>query len=302
MAFARRSGACWHGTISRCDRDLQPPATPANAKSFRTGRAAMSDFSGRNILIVGGAGFVGSNLAKLILAQRPRRLTIVDNLLSADRINVPKDPAVRFVVGTITDDVILANLDNDLDYAFHLACYHGNQSSIRNPLADHDNNTLTSLKLFERLKDIGSLQKVVYAAAGCAVAEKTYDQAQATKEDAPVSLFHDSPYSISKLVGRDVRQLLFHAVQDAVRAGALPERLWAGRDTGRWTVARHGAYSVAQRDADVRLEGVARPRTASGKWRHCLPRLYLRRRHRGGLAACALRGQAWRSIQSRYRR
>jgi nucleoside-diphosphate-sugar epimerase len=161
----------------------------------------MSDFAGRNVLIVGGAGFVGSNLARLILQQQPRRLTIVDNLLSADRVNVPDHPAVRFVLGTITDDAILANLDNDLDYAFHLACYHGNQSSIRNPLADHENNTLPSLKLFERLKDIAALQKVVYAAAGCAVAEKTYGEAQATKEDAPVSLFHDSPYSISKLIG-----------------------------------------------------------------------------------------------------
>ena len=70
---------------------------PANAKSSAAGRAAMSDFSGRNILIVGGAGFVGSNLAKYILKQQPRRLTIVDNLLSADRVNVPDDPAVRFV-------------------------------------------------------------------------------------------------------------------------------------------------------------------------------------------------------------
>jgi nucleoside-diphosphate-sugar epimerase len=68
-------------------------------------------------------------------------------------------------------------------------------------LRDHDNNTITSLKLFERLKDIPSLRKVVYAAAGCAVAEKTFDGASATGEDAPVSLFHDSPYSISKLVG-----------------------------------------------------------------------------------------------------
>jgi UDP-glucose 4-epimerase len=42
---------------------------------------------------------------------------------------------------------------------------------------------------------------VVYAAAGCAVAEKTFDGASATKEDAPVSLYHDSPYSISKLIG-----------------------------------------------------------------------------------------------------
>jgi nucleoside-diphosphate-sugar epimerase len=92
-------------------------------------------------------------------------------------------------------------LPANLDYAFHLACYHGNQSSIADPLADHENNTLTSLKLFERLKGIGSLRKVVYAAAGCAVAEKTFEGAEATREDAPVSLFHDSPYSISKLIG-----------------------------------------------------------------------------------------------------
>jgi nucleoside-diphosphate-sugar epimerase len=48
---------------------------------------------------------------------------------------------------------------------------------------------------------MSSLRKVVYAAAGCAVAEKTFDGASATKEDAPVSLYHDSPYSISKLIG-----------------------------------------------------------------------------------------------------
>ena len=42
---------------------------------------------------------------------------------------------------------------------------------------------------------------MVYSAAGCAVAEKTYGEPVATTEDAPVSLYHDSPYSISKLVG-----------------------------------------------------------------------------------------------------
>ncbi|MBF9231969.1 NAD-dependent epimerase/dehydratase family protein [Microvirga alba] len=158
-------------------------------------------FEGTNVLVVGGAGFVGSNLVRLILKERPRKLTIVDNFLSADPINIPNDPAVRLVTGSITNERILRELDNDLDYAYHLACYHGNQSSIHDPLADHENNNITSLKLFERLKDIKSLKKVVYAAAGCAVAAKTFDGAQATKEDAPVSLFHDSPYSISKLVG-----------------------------------------------------------------------------------------------------
>jgi UDP-glucose 4-epimerase len=157
-------------------------------------------FSGASVLVVGGAGFVGSALVRRLLEAKPHRIVIVDNLLSADISNVPEHPAIDFVLGSIADDRILARLPHDLDYVFHLACYHGNQSSIHDPLADHQNNTLTSLKLFEHLKDV-PLKKLVYAAAGCAVAEKTFDEASATPEDAPVSLFHDSPYSISKLIG-----------------------------------------------------------------------------------------------------
>ena len=158
-------------------------------------------FKNTNILVVGGAGFVGSNLVLKLLELDPSQIVVVDNLLSSEASNVPADSRVTFICGSITDDSILRHLPDNLDYAFHLACYHGNQSSIANPLADHENNTLTTLKLFERLKDISSLKKVVYAAAGCAVAEKTFDEAVATTENAPVSLFHDSPYSISKLIG-----------------------------------------------------------------------------------------------------
>lgn len=160
-----------------------------------------ANFSGARVLVVGGAGFVGSNLVHQILEQDVREIIVVDNLLSSDVSNIPADPRVRFVFGTITDDRILAALPDDLDYAFHLACFHGNQSSIADPFADHDNNTLTSLKLFDRLKEIKNLKKVVYAAAACAVAEKTYDAPTATTEEQPVTLYHDSPYSISKIIG-----------------------------------------------------------------------------------------------------
>ncbi len=158
-------------------------------------------FANARILVVGGAGFVGSNLVHQLLQEGPREIIVVDNLLSSDVFNIPADSRVRFVFGSITDEKILADLPQDLDFAFHLACYHGNQSSIANPLADHDNNTLTSLKLFDRLKDIRGLKKVVYAAAACAVAEKTYDTPTATTEEQPVTLYHDSPYSISKIIG-----------------------------------------------------------------------------------------------------
>ena len=161
----------------------------------------MDFFKDSRILIVGGAGFVGSNLTLKLLEQSPREIIIVDNLLSSDASNVPLAPQVTFRCGSITDDRILFGLPDDLDYVFHLACYHGNQSSIADPLADHDNNSYTSLKLFDRIARMEHIKKVVYAAAGCAVAEKTFGTAHATAEDQPVSLFHDSPYSISKLIG-----------------------------------------------------------------------------------------------------
>lgn len=162
---------------------------------------AMPEFDGTSILVVGGAGFVGSNLSHMLLTSDLKSLTIVDNFMSSDRVNVPDDHRVTLLEGSIADDRVLTSLPGDIDYVWHLACYHGNQSSIHDPIADHDNNTITSLKLFDHLSKMSNIRKVVYAAAGCAVAEKTYGEPTATPEDAPVSLFHDSPYSISKLVG-----------------------------------------------------------------------------------------------------
>lgn len=161
----------------------------------------MQEFSGSKILVVGGAGFVGSNLVKAVLPYTPRQVVVVDNLLSAERDNVPDDPSVLFIEGSITDDRILGSLADDIDYVFHLATYHGNQSSIADPLADHENNTLTSLKLFNHIRSFRQIKKVVYSSAGCTVAEKTFDKAHATDEDAPVSLYLDSPYQMSKIFG-----------------------------------------------------------------------------------------------------
>ena len=108
---------------------------------------------------------------------------------------------MELIESSINDDKVLASLPRDVDYVFHLSTYHGNQSSMADPLADHEHNTLTTLKLYEALKDHDRLQRVVYASAGCTVAEKTFDGAEATREDAPVSLYLDSPYQISKIVG-----------------------------------------------------------------------------------------------------
>lgn len=158
---------------------------------------------GARLLVVGGAGFVGSNLVRLLLeGTRDAHVTVIDNLLSSERENLPSDgPRLRFVEGSISDDRVLAAVHDEFDVIFHLACYHGNQSSIHDPLADHENNLLTTLKLLNHVRGFERLRKLVYSGAGCAAAKKTFDEADATTEEAPLSLEQDSPYSISKLVG-----------------------------------------------------------------------------------------------------
>lgn len=158
--------------------------------------------AGARLLVVGGAGFVGSNLVRLALEQGAEAVLVVDNFLSSEPENLPQDKRVRLVAESINDDAVLAALREDLDFAFHLATYHGNQSSITNPLADHEHNTLTTLKLLERFSHMAKPpDRIVYASAGCTVAEKTFSGARPTTEDAPVSLWLDSPYQISKIVG-----------------------------------------------------------------------------------------------------
>jgi UDP-glucose 4-epimerase len=158
--------------------------------------------NGMRLLVVGGAGFVGSNLVRRAVEEGAADVLIVDNLLSAERENVLEDERVRFIEGSIADDAVLERLDDEADYVFHLATYHGNQSSIADPIADHDNNLITTLKLYERLKDFGRLKKVVYAASGCTLAaHEVYGDAEPTTEDGPVPLDLDSPYQISKVVG-----------------------------------------------------------------------------------------------------
>ncbi len=161
----------------------------------------MLKFLGKKILVVGGAGFVGSNLTNALLRKNAEQVIVVDNLLSADISQISSHENLSFMHGSITDDKILYNLPEDLDYVFHLSTYHGNQSSIEDPLKDHENNTLTSLKLFDRISRFKSLQKVVYSSAGCTVAKKTFEHAEATVEQDEVSLYLDSPYQMSKIFG-----------------------------------------------------------------------------------------------------
>jgi UDP-glucose 4-epimerase len=157
---------------------------------------------GDTLLVIGGAGFIGSNLVRAALQGGAEGVVVVDNLLSSERVNLPVDDRIRVIEGSIADDDILTSLEDEFDFVFHLATYHGNQSSIADPIADHDNNLITTLKLYERIKDFKRLRKVVYSASGCTLAaHEVYDSAEPTSEEGGAPFDLDSPYQISKVVG-----------------------------------------------------------------------------------------------------
>jgi nucleoside-diphosphate-sugar epimerase len=206
----------------------------------------MTDLKNKKVLIVGGAGFVGSNLTKMILNHHsPKKVIVVDNLLSSERFNLPEESdSFQFIHASITNDVVLSTLSDDIDYVFHLSTFHGNQSSIEDPIRDHENNTLTTLKLMNHMKGFKNIKKMVYSAAGCSAAKKTYDGAEATTEEAPLSVVQDSPYSISKVIG-EFYAVYFHKQHDLPTVRARFQNVYGPGEVlgaGEWRGTIHTVW------------------------------------------------------------
>ena len=193
-------------------------------------------FRGERALVAGGAGFVGSNLVRRLLAEEAGQVVVVDNLLSAERDNIPADDRVRFVEGSIADPLVLESLDDDFDYVWHLATYHGNQSSIANPLEDHENNLITTLRLLERMRDFKRMRRLVYSASGCVLAPHTFDDAKPVEEDGDAPFDLDSPYQISKIVG-EFYCVYYHRHHDVPTVRARFQNVYGPGEilgAGRW--------------------------------------------------------------------
>jgi len=198
--------------------------------------SAATGWDGARALVVGGAGFIGSNLTRALLDAGAARVTVVDNLLSAERSNVPNDPRVDYREGSIADDALLGGLDKAVDYVFHLATFHGNQNSIADPLADHANNLLTTLKLLEWARGAAAVKKIVYAASGCVLAPHTSGDPTPVKEDGPAPFHLDSPYQISKIVG-EFYAVYYHAAHRLPTVRARFQNVYGPGEilgAGRW--------------------------------------------------------------------
>jgi len=155
-------------------------------------------FESKTVLITGGAGAVGSRLAKH-LAPMCKRLIILDDLSSGYIWNVPDHKNVLFIQGDVANDVDLKRCFNEQpDIIFHLAAFFANQNSVDYPENDLKTNGLGTLKLYEYSALYGRLERLVYASSGCSVYG---DAPMPYKEEVIKPMKLSTPYQITKMLG-----------------------------------------------------------------------------------------------------
>ena len=158
----------------------------------------LANFTNKRILITGGAGCIGHNLTESLLVGDPKEIVILDDLSAAYEWNIPRDPRVFFVEGSILDDEKLDTAFSQRpEYVFHLAAHFANQNSIEHPETDLFVNGQGTMKTLKRAHMVKS-EKFLFASSGCSVYGS--EAPLPLKEDF-VSLHLDTPYQITKLLG-----------------------------------------------------------------------------------------------------
>lgn len=126
----------------------------------------MSTYNGKKILITGGLGFIGSNLARALLAQGAD-VTLVDSLIpqyGGNPFNIADiREKVRVNVCDVRDPFAMAYLLQDSDYLFNLAGQTSHIDSMSNPQTDLDINATAQLSILEACRKVNPDIKIVFA-------------------------------------------------------------------------------------------------------------------------------------------
>lgn len=128
-----------------------------------------------NYLITGGAGFIGSHFCEEILRkEQTARITVIDNLSTGLRENLPADDSINFIQADVTDQALLDKIfaDNSFDYIIHLAAIASVQDSIIDPVATHRVNFDSTLSLLELARKHKNLRRFVFASSAAVYGDK----------------------------------------------------------------------------------------------------------------------------------
>lgn len=150
----------------------------------------------QRVLVTGGAGFIGSNLAGELAVEN--EVVIIDDLSTGRMENIKellKKENVKFVRGSITDLELMQKLCADIDYVFHHAALHSVPASVKDPISSNNVNINGTLNVLIAARD-NQVKKVVFASSCAVYGDGGSMPVVETAQPNP-----KSPYAAAKLAG-----------------------------------------------------------------------------------------------------
>jgi UDP-glucose 4-epimerase len=158
-----------------------------------------------NVLVTGGAGFIGSHIATACV-RRGDRVRVLDNLctgFSSNLSEVSRD--IEFIEGDVADESAAARAVQGVDIVFHQAALASVPLSIERPLDSHRSCATGTLNILHQSVKAG-VRRVVYAASSSAYGDRPFTAKRET--DLPQVL---SPYAAAKLAGELYCQSFYYS-------------------------------------------------------------------------------------------
>lgn len=147
------------------------------------------------VLVTGGAGFIGSNLADALIRQGAK-VTIIDNLATGFRENLEEIKGdFEFVEGDLNDDSVLQKALDGAEIVFHQAALPSVPRSVDNPQETHAACVNATFNLLLKARDAG-VRRLIYAASSSAYGNQATLPKVESMRPEPLS-----PYAAAKLMG-----------------------------------------------------------------------------------------------------
>lgn len=119
----------------------------------------------RQVLVTGGAGFIGSHTVDLLLANH-FQVVVLDNLMTGDKNHLDlAHPNLTFVEGDILNFPLLLNLMKECDAVLHLAALSSVPKSIEDPIASLKVNTEGFVNVLQAIRQLNKPIRLVYASS-----------------------------------------------------------------------------------------------------------------------------------------
>jgi UDP-N-acetylglucosamine/UDP-N-acetylgalactosamine 4-epimerase len=164
----------------------------------------MSVIADKHILITGGAGFIGSNIAEYLVKNGHRKLTVIDNLQTGAVENLKKVISdIRFIEGDINDTNTCLKATENCDIILHQAALGSVPRSIAHPIPTHQTNLSGFLNMLEAAKH-NKVKRFVYASSS-----SVYGSDETLPKKEALTGQPLSPYAVTK-VANELYANVFH--------------------------------------------------------------------------------------------